>query len=493
MTKRRKIITGILVFILLLIIAGSIYLFTGRKISDASGDVIKGDLGTESLVVYFSRQGEILGDLDAVTSATANSNQGMNDEDVSDTEAAARMIRNLTGADLYQIHTEHYYRKSFMGTAATAWVENTFHMRPKLAALPDNLDDYDTIYIGYPIWWFNAPMAVGTFLESYDLSGKTVIPFCTSQDNDIEVSMDFIRNTAAGAEVLEGHRIHEENLNDVAAWLHQIGVTTKEISGQMSSKEAESQTAETESENVTQGTENYKGFVLDNVLHSEDEGDIHYNLYVPESYDGSEAYALFLTLPGYQGLYFQGVGENLRTENIGFTAQEYNPEMIIAAPQLDDWGETSARQTIALTEYLLSAYNIDQSKVYVEGYSGGGETMSLVMGMRPELYTAYLQGSSQWDGAYDAVVENRIPVYLVVGESDEYYGSEPSEQAYQNLHDLYEKEGLSDKEIDKLLVLDVKDSAYFKKAGVTNQHGQGGKLFFEDEKIMSWLFEQQKA
>lgn len=219
MTKRRKIITGILVFILLLIIAGSIYLFTGRKISDASGDVIKGDLGTESLVVYFSRQGEILGDLDAVTSATANSNQGMNDEDVSDTEAAARMIQNLTGADLYQIHTEHYYRKSFMGTATTAWVENTFHMRPKLTALPDNLDDYDTIYIGYPIWWFNAPMAVGTFLESYDLSGKTVIPFCTSQDNDIEVSMDFIRNTAAGAEVLEGHRIHEENLNDVAAWL----------------------------------------------------------------------------------------------------------------------------------------------------------------------------------------------------------------------------------------------------------------------------------
>ena len=64
-----------MVFILLLIIAGSIYLFTGRKISDASGDVIKGDLGTESLVVYFSRQGEILGDLDAVTSATANSNE----------------------------------------------------------------------------------------------------------------------------------------------------------------------------------------------------------------------------------------------------------------------------------------------------------------------------------------------------------------------------------------------------------------------------------
>ena len=244
--------------------------------------------------------------------------------------------------------------------------------------------------------------------------------------------------------------------------------------------------------NVTVGSEYYKGFLLDNVLHSEKEGDIHYNVYIPDDYDGSEPYALFMTLPGYQGLYFQGVGENIRTENIGFTAQEYNPKMIVVAPQLNDWGETSARQTIALTEYFLSAYNIDQSKVYAEGYSGGGETMSLVMGMKPELYTAYLQGSSQWDGDYEAVVKSRTPVYLVVGESDEYYGSEPSREAYRKLHSLYEKEGLSDAEIDKLLVLDVKDSSYFRNANVTNQHGQGGRLFFRDKTIMGWLFGQQK-
>lgn len=244
--------------------------------------------------------------------------------------------------------------------------------------------------------------------------------------------------------------------------------------------------------NVTAGSEYYKGFLLDNVLHSEKEGDIHYNVYIPDDYDGSEPYALFMTLPGYQGLYFQGVGENIRTENVGFTAQEYNPKMIIVAPQLNDWGETSARQTIALTEYFLSAYNIDQSKVYAEGYSGGGETMSLVMGMKPELYTAYLQGSSQWDGDCEAVVKKRTPVYLVVGENDEYYGSEPSREAYRKLHGLYEKEGLSDEEIDKFLVLDVKDSSYFRNANVTNQHGQGGRLFFRDKMIMGWLFGQQK-
>lgn len=203
--------------------------------------------------------------------------------------------------------------------------------------------------------------------------------------------------------------------------------------------------------------------------------------------EGSKPYALFFTLPGYEGLYFQGVGVNIKAEGFGFAAQEYNPEMIIVAPQLNDWGETSARQTIALTEYFLSAYNIDKSKVYAEGYSGGGETMSLVMGMRPDLYTAYLQCSSQWDSAYEPVVQAKTPVYFVVGAHDEYYGSEPSEDAYNNLRELYQQEGLSDEEIDDLLVLDVKDDSYFSDQGVTNQHGQGGGLFVEDDVVMGWL------
>ena len=59
--------------------------------------------------------------------------------------------------------------------------------------------------------------------------------------------------------------------------------------------------------------------------------------------------------------------------------------MIIVAPQLSDWGETSADQTIALAEYFLANYNIDESRVFGEGYSGGGETMSQVMGKRPDL------------------------------------------------------------------------------------------------------------
>ena len=234
---------------------------------------------------------------------------------------------------------------------------------------------------------------------------------------------------------------------------------------------------------VTEGTEEYRGFTLDNVLHSQAEGDIHYNLYIPDSYDGEEPCAIFFTLPGYEGLYFQGVGENLYSENFGFEAQNYDPDMIIVAPQLSDWGETSADQTIALVEYFLENYNIDPDRVYGEGYSGGGETMSQVMGKRPDLFTAYLQCSSQWDGDYEPVVENRTPVYFVIGESDEYYGSQPTQEAYDNLYELYRQDGLSDEEISQILVLDIKDADYFESQGVTVQHG-GGNLFARDQEIM---------
>lgn len=236
---------------------------------------------------------------------------------------------------------------------------------------------------------------------------------------------------------------------------------------------------------VTAGTEYYQGFLLDNVLHAP-EGDI---LYVPDRYDGSEPYALFLTLPGYEGLYFQGVGQNLYREDFAFEALDYNDHMIVAAPQLNDWGETSAEQTIALTEDLLDTYNIDPDQVYAEGYSGGGETMSRVMGMRPDLFTAYLQCSSQWDGAYEPVAEARVPVYFVIGESDEYYGSGPSREAYDRLHALYTESGLTEEEIGRLLVLDIKDAAYFAEGGAPNQHG-GGNLFARDPEIMGWLFSQ---
>ena len=235
------------------------------------------------------------------------------------------------------------------------------------------------------------------------------------------------------------------------------------------------------------GTEDIRGFQFDNVLHDESEGDIHFGMYVPDSYDGSKPYALFVTLPGYGGLHFQGVGVNIRTEDFGIEAQKYNEEMIVLAPQLSDWNMTSARQAVTLTRYILDHYNIDPSQVYLEGYSGGGETGSLVMELAPELFTAYLLVSSQWDGDLAPVVASRTPVYLATGEDDTYYGSSSVRETYQNLRDLYAAQGLSEAEINELVVMDLKPQSYFDERGVHDQHAGGG-LFAHDEQIMGWLF-----
>lgn len=195
--------------------------------------------------------------------------------------------------------------------------------------------------------------------------------------------------------------------------------------------------------------ENTQEFRMDQVFESE-AGTCHYNLYVPDDYDGSKPYALHIALPGWEGLYFQGVGEDLRLEYLPFESRNYVDDMVVVSAQLNDWGETSARQAVALTEFLLSEYNIDPDRVFITGYSGGGETLSRVMELKPELYTAALFVSSQWDNDPQPLVVARTPLYLFTAEHDSYYGSEPVSRAYQRIHDLYAEAGLTEEEIDSL-------------------------------------------
>lgn len=243
-------------------------------------------------------------------------------------------------------------------------------------------------------------------------------------------------------------------------------------------------------EAITPGMQSQRGFLNDNVLHS-DIVDIHFSSYIPESYDGSEPYALFVTLPGWEGLYFQGVGVNM-VEDFGPEAIRYNERMIILSPQLGDWGTTSAREAIALTEYFLHHYNIDPTRVYLHGMSGGGETGSLIMGMRPALFTAYLATSSQWDGDLQVLAQARTPVYLAIGAQDSYYGADSFIATYQTLHDLYAAQGLTEAEINQLIVLDVRPAEFFTKRGFHDQHA-GGQAFAHEESVMGWLFGEHPA
>ena len=220
--KRKRTVIELAVLAVVLLV-GYWYLFLGRPINNVSDEITLGDTDTNAIVIYFTRSGVITAPagVDAVTSASLNVGDGV-------TEQAALQLQKITGADLYQIRTKRYYRNSFGGTAATAWIEEKLNTRPALAAKPDNLDRYDVIYVGFPVWWFNAPMAIGSFLDSYDLTGKTVVPFCTSQDNGIDVCMDYIRKVSEGANVTEGFRFRNPSDEAVVDWLVRIGVARQE-------------------------------------------------------------------------------------------------------------------------------------------------------------------------------------------------------------------------------------------------------------------------
>lgn len=246
-------------------------------------------------------------------------------------------------------------------------------------------------------------------------------------------------------------------------------------------------TSEASAYRLEEGTTTDRGFVVDNLLHTP-EGDIHFSLRVPEDYDGSRPYALYVALPGWEGLWFHGVGAHLQ-EDFPFVANDYVSDMIVASPQLEDWGEVSARQTIALTQWLLTAYNISADRVVLSGCSGGGETASLVMGSRPELFAAVLHCISRWDGDIGPLVAARVPVYMATGESDDYYGPGSVQETYEKLRSGYVTQGLGEDEVSWLVTLDVKPASYFGETGQRNgQHMAGGALFPHDQEIMGWLF-----
>lgn len=239
-------------------------------------------------------------------------------------------------------------------------------------------------------------------------------------------------------------------------------------------------------------TEIETGLIAEQILDGET-GVIHYSYILPENYDGTHDYPLMVTMPGYGMMWF---GEDSSGSNLvwnGFRVwSEQDEEMIVVSAQLTDWGETSARQAIELTEYFLQNYAVDPERVYAAGYSAGGETMSQAVSMRPDLYAAYLHSASQWDGSYAPVAENQVAVYIFMAENDEYYGSQKARDAYDGLYTAFIEKGLTDEQIGKLLQLEIPGNAYFNNQGIYNYHG-GGNFVFDDQKIIDWIIGQQKS
>lgn len=124
------------------------------------------------------------------------------------TAKVAETLAEAIGADIYEIEPKIPYTKAdldWTNKQSRSSVEmNDPASRPAIAGVRDNMADYDTIFVGFPIWWYVAPTIINTFLESYDLSGKTIVPFATSGGSGMGKTNEKLLPSCAGAKLLEG-------------------------------------------------------------------------------------------------------------------------------------------------------------------------------------------------------------------------------------------------------------------------------------------------
>ena len=137
-------------------------------------------------------------------------------------KSEAELIQKKTGGTLFEIVREKPYPEDYTECTEVAKKEMEDNARPPIKNPPESLDEYDKIVVCYPIWWHTAPMCVGTFLEKYDLQGKTVYPVSQSASMDedqFEESVEFVKACAKGAEVQEGLFVDADDTDAVADYV----------------------------------------------------------------------------------------------------------------------------------------------------------------------------------------------------------------------------------------------------------------------------------
>lgn len=145
------------------------------------------------------------------------------------TRRVAEHIRSRVGGDLFQVATREPYPQDYRETTSIARTEQDSNARPELAdtVSPEAMKDYDVVFLGYPNWWGTIPMAMFTFLEQHDWSGKIVVPFCTHEGSGLGRGPGDIGDAAAGATLRQGLAVRGGSAagaqGDVDRWLRQLG------------------------------------------------------------------------------------------------------------------------------------------------------------------------------------------------------------------------------------------------------------------------------
>lgn len=144
------------------------------------------------------------------------------------TRVIAKQIQELTGGELFEIQTSKPYPEEYRRCTEAAKKEKEADARPELKAKVSGMETYDVVFVGFPNWWGTTPMAIRTFLESYDFSGKTVIPFCTHGGGGEQNCFKDFEKYTGKAITKSGFITNGSNVNSarpqVEKWLHKAGI-----------------------------------------------------------------------------------------------------------------------------------------------------------------------------------------------------------------------------------------------------------------------------
>jgi flavodoxin len=169
----------------------------------------------KSLIAYFSRAGGNY------------VNGGIVNLTVGNTETAARMIQKLTSGDLFRIDAVEKYPADYEKATKVAQKEIRANARPALISRVGDMNAYGLVILGYPNWWGTMPMPVFSFLDGYDFTGKTILPFCTHEGSGLGQSENDIKKLCPGAKSLKGLSIKggsvQDSAEDISAWLKKSG------------------------------------------------------------------------------------------------------------------------------------------------------------------------------------------------------------------------------------------------------------------------------
>lgn len=185
----------------------------------------KNESTSDILVAYFTyaENADISDSIDASASASI---QLWNGKMTGNTGVIADMIAQKTGGELFSIQTVKTYPFDYNGTLKEGQAEKSNNEYPELSTHIENLDGYNTIFVGFPNWWYGMPMAMYSFFDEYDFSGKTIIPFCTSGGSGFSDALEVIAEYEPNSTILDGLSVSGSGAvnseSDVENWLNSL-------------------------------------------------------------------------------------------------------------------------------------------------------------------------------------------------------------------------------------------------------------------------------